>query len=233
MAAMALSVLESFSSMAREAPETLVASLDREVQGSLTPHRFRGWLERMRVIHPGEILDGADVSLRLCTLDDCNETYLSWLADPIVNRYLETRWTEQTVDTIRSFVAGMLDSPHSYLFAIVAQGESGESRRHVGNVKVGPVIAHHEYADISYFIGDRAAWGRGYATEAVRIATAFGFSRLKLHRLQAGLYETNVGSFRVLEKAGYTYEGRLTKQLRGEDDWEDHVWFGALRDTWK
>jgi RimJ/RimL family protein N-acetyltransferase len=183
----------------------------------------------MRAIHPGEILEGEEVSLRLCVLDDVNETYLSWLADPIVNRYLETRWTEQTLDTIRAYVAGKLASPSSYLFAIVERA----SGRHVGNVKLGPVIANHDYADISYFIGDRAAWGRGFATDAVRVATAFGFSRLLLHRLQAGVYETNVGSFRVLEKAGYTHEGRHAKQLRGENDWEDHVFFGALRDTWK
>jgi [ribosomal protein S5]-alanine N-acetyltransferase len=186
----------------------------------------------MRVISPGEILKGNGISLRLCELSDCSENYVSWLADPEVNRYLETRWSAQTIDSIRVFVGSMIESPHSYLFAILLDGDS-PSGKHVGNIKVGPVIPHHDFADVSYFIGDRNAWGRGLATEAVRVATRFGFERLKLHRLQAGLYETNVGSFRVLEKAGYVYEGRLRKQLRGRDDWEDHVWFGALADSWR
>lgn len=182
----------------------------------------------MRVIQPGEILAGHRVSLRLCELSDCTDRYVAWLADPEVNVFLETRWSEQTQESIRGFVASMLESSNSYLFAIV----DGSTDRHIGNIKVGPVIAHHSFADVSYFIGEREVWGRGLATEAVRLATRFGFDRLGLHRLQAGLYETNIGSFRVLEKAGYVYEGRLAKQLKGKDGWEDHVWFGALRDTW-
>ena len=39
------------------------------------------------------------------------------------------------------------------------------------------------------------------------MATRFGFDRVGLNRVQAGFYETNVGSHRVLEKAGFTYEG--------------------------
>lgn len=182
-----------------------------------------------RAIARGEVLEGERVRLRLCEPSDCTDRYLAWLADPEVNRYLETRWSEQTLDSIRAFVTTMLESTHSYLFAIIDKS----SNVHVGNVKVGPVIQHHDVADVSYFIGERSVWGRGLGTEAVRLATRFGFSRLELHRLQAGLYETNIGSFRVLEKAGYTYEGRLTKQLRGRDGWEDHVWFGALVDSWK
>jgi RimJ/RimL family protein N-acetyltransferase len=190
----------------------------------------------MRAIQPGELLtagwtDGRQggVSLRLVTLADANERYVGWLRDPEVYRYLETRYSEQTLESVRAFVGSMVDSPHSYLFAIV----ENVSSLHVGNVKIGPVSPHHSFADVSYFIGERSAWGKGYGTGAVRLVTQFGFERLGLHRCQAGLYESNIGSQRVLEKAGYTYEGRLTKQLRLDDRWEDHVWFGALRETWR
>ncbi len=181
-----------------------------------------------RAILPAERLEGERVALRLVTLDDCNERYVAWLADPEVNRYLETRYAEQTLEMIRSFVSSMLASDHSYLFAIV----ESTTREHVGNVKIGPVVPRHLFADVSYFIGERSAWGKGYGTEAVRLVTRFGFERLGLHRCQAGFYESNIGSQRVLEKAGYTLEARLLKQLRIEDRWEDHVWYGALRDTW-
>lgn len=179
-------------------------------------------------LRPGEWLRGEKVALRRAELSDCTERYVAWLADPDVNRFLETRYAEQTLDMIRGFVASMLASEHSHLFAIV----DASSREHVGNIKIGPVVPRHLYADVSYFIGERSAWGKGYGTEAVRLVTRFGFERLGLQRCQAGLYESNIGSQRVLEKAGYTYEGRLRKQLRIGDRWEDHVWFGALRDTW-
>jgi [ribosomal protein S5]-alanine N-acetyltransferase len=183
-----------------------------------------------RVIAPGEWLERSPVRLRLVELADCTEYYVKWLQDPEVNRYLETRWTEQTIDTIRDFVSGMVNSPHSYLFAIV-----DPDGRHVGNIKLGPIEPRHLYADVSYFLGARSAWGKGYATVAVRMATRFGFDRLGLNRVQAGFYETNVGSHRVLEKAGFTYEGRLLKKLRQTETaaWEDHLWYGAVRDTWR
>jgi [ribosomal protein S5]-alanine N-acetyltransferase len=169
------------------------------------------------------------VRLRPVAMADCSERYVSWLRDPLVNRFLETRWSEQTIETVQAFVGAMLESPHSHLLAIVERA----TERHVGNVKIGPVNAPHSFADISYFIGEREVWGRGLATEAVALATRFGFEALKLHRLQAGLYESNAASRRVLERAGYIYEGSLKAQLRLDGGWEDHLWFGALCDQWK
>jgi RimJ/RimL family protein N-acetyltransferase len=104
----------------------------------------------------------------------------------------------------------------------------------VGNIKVGPVNARHAFADMSYFIGERQCWGRGYATEAIRLATDFGFARLGLHRLQAGLYAGNVGSGRALEKAGYRREAVFARQLKNAAGaWEDHVWYAVLREEWR
>lgn len=188
----------------------------------------------MRVIQPGELLRGGGggpeeaTALRLVTLDDASDRYVSWLRDPEVNRYLETRFSEQSLESVRSFVASMSESPSSYLFAILDSTTS----RHIGNVKLGPINAQHSFADVSYFVGDRSAWGKGHGTAAVRLVTRFGFERVGLHRCQAGFYESHVATRRVLEKAGYSYEGSLSKQLRVGDGWEDHVWFGALRDIW-
>lgn len=183
-----------------------------------------------RVILPGEWLEQSHVRLRLVELADCTDRYVAWLHDAEVNRYLETRWVEQTIDGVREFVGNLLNSPHSYLFAIV-----NPDGQHIGNIKLGPIEPRHLYADLSYFLGDRSAWGKGYATIAVRMATRFGFERLGLHRVQAGFYETNLGSQRVLEKAGFSYEGRLRSKLRQNEraEWEDHLWYAALRDTWQ
>jgi ribosomal-protein-alanine N-acetyltransferase len=183
-----------------------------------------------RRIAPGEILRGGRVSLRLVTLEDCTDRYESWLADPIVNQYLETRWRPQPLEAIREFVAGMVESSDSYLFAIL----ENESGRHVGNIKVGPIVWNHLYADVSYFIGERSCWGKGYASEAIRLATGFGFHRLGLHRLQAGLYASNGGSGKALQKVGYRHEAVFKGQLKiAAGAWEDHHWFAMLRDDWR
>lgn len=182
-----------------------------------------------RRVRAAERFRGARVTLRLVTLEDCTDRYVSWLEDPEVAQYLETRWSTQNLASVREFVGSMVDSTHSYLFAIV----ENERSLHVGNIKVGPIQQRHRYADVSYFIGERSVWGKGLATEAIQLATFIAFERLDLHRVQAGLYEGNVGSGRALEKSGYTLEGRMKKQLLGPRGWEDHLWYGLLREDWR
>jgi ribosomal-protein-alanine N-acetyltransferase len=181
-----------------------------------------------RLIADDEWFDGALVRLRLVTMRDCTERYAAWLNDPLVTKYLETRWEPQTLESIRAFVREQRARHDSYLLAIVER----RSGSHVGNLKLGPIHPRHGYADVSYFIGERDAWGRGLATDAIQVATAIGFERLGLHRLQAGAYAGNVASARALLRAGFRPEGVLRAQLLGPDGHEDHRWFGLLRSEW-
>jgi RimJ/RimL family protein N-acetyltransferase len=50
----------------------------------------------------------------------------------------------------------------------------------------------------------RAAWGKGYATEGSRALIRKGFTELGVRRVIASTYEENIGSRRVMEKAGMT-----------------------------
>jgi len=171
---------------------------------------------------------GNQVTLRILVPDDCCKKYVDWLNDPLVNRYLETRWEPQSMVGVREFVETMVAATHSYLFAII----ENTSGCHVGNIKIGPINPRHSFADVSYFIGDRSWWGRGLATEAIVIVTQLGFARLGLHRCQAGVYRGNGGSVRALVKAGYREEGFQRRQLLAAEGWEDHLWFGILKEEW-
>jgi len=178
---------------------------------------------------PSLNITGARVSLRPISLADCSERYVTWLRDPAVNQYLETRWVEQTLASVRAFVVAVSADPSSHLMAIT----DAETGRHIGNIKIGPVRQHHDNADLSYFIGDRDFWGRGYATEAIQLAIRLGFERLQLHRLQAGTYASNIGGARALEKAGFIRDAVLRQRLRGTSGWEDHIWYRLLKEEWK
>ena len=71
---------------------------------------------------------------------------------------------------------------------------------------------HEGTAEIGYWLAE-PHWGRGIVTEAVQAVTAYGFERFALRRIEAGVFERNVASARVLEKAGYVLEGRLRRQV--------------------
>ncbi len=65
----------------------------------------------------------------------------------------------------------------------------------------------HQSAELGYWIA-RAAWGRGYATDAVRAAIGFAFDVLGLHRVDAHHLVENPASGTVMRKAGMLHEGR-------------------------
>ena len=64
--------------------------------------------------------------------------------------------------------------------------------------------------EVGYWLG-RAFWGRGLATAAVRGLTAHALGTYSLTRVYALPFADNAASCRVLEKAGYQFEGRLRR----------------------
>jgi ribosomal-protein-alanine N-acetyltransferase len=63
-------------------------------------------------------------------------------------------------------------------------------------------------AELGYWLGE-AYWGRGIMTAAVARFTEYAFRSFELCRIYAMVFETNPASCRVLERAGYTLEGRF------------------------
>ena len=183
-----------------------------------------------KTVSPGEWIETSDIALRPLRLSDCTPAYLSWLRDPEVSFFLDTRWAEQTMTSIRRFVRETTARDDSHLLAIIKKSD----RLHIGNLKIGPVHPVYDCADLSYFIGDKKEWNKGYATQAIRLAVSLAFETLDLHRLQAGVHEANPASAKALERAGFRLEGRFRKQLRTtrKDTWQDHLWYGILREEW-
>ena len=62
-------------------------------------------------------------------------------------------------------------------------------------------------AEIGYWLGEKY-WGKGIAVEALKQMTAYVFQNFpEIVRLWAAVFEYNKPSMRVLEKAGYEFEG--------------------------
>jgi len=170
-------------------------------------------------------LAGERLTLRPLTVEDVSDAYVGWMNDPVTNRYMETRWCSHSRADVEAFVAEKAASTAEHLFAIVENA----SGRHIGNLKIGPVDPNHGRGDLSYFIGEPDARGRGYATEAVALGVRIGFEQLGLHKLTAGIYLENAESGRVLEKNGFVVEGRRASHFAFEGRWTDMVEYGLLR----
>ena len=154
-------------------------------------------------------LSGQRIFLRALEDADVGDVYLRWMRDPQVVQYLESRDHIQTLETLREFVRNMNTSHRDHLFGIFL-GQSGE---HIGNIKIGSVREPHRSADLGLIVGRRSAWGKGYGTEAIALATRYAFEQLGLNKLWAGMYAENLGSYHAFIKAGYREVGRFKRHV--------------------
>ena len=90
-------------------------------------------------------------------------------------------------------------------FAVEYGGEA------VGGIgfRLGADIARLS-AEMGYWLGE-PYWGRGLMTRAVRAASDRALDEYKLTRIFALVFSHNVGSIRVLEKAGFAREGIMRR----------------------
>ncbi len=65
---------------------------------------------------------------------------------------------------------------------------------------------HRHSAEVGYWLGE-PYWGRGILADALCVATPAAMQAFALYRVHAGVYSGNPASRRVLEKAGYAFEG--------------------------
>jgi RimJ/RimL family protein N-acetyltransferase len=124
----------------------------------------------------------------------------------------------------RNWLEAVIDAEPETTFAIDVAGEA------VGGI--GYTMQYdvdRRSAEIGYWLGEEF-WGRGIATEAVIAMTDHAFANHDLCRLYAHVFAWNPASARVLEKAGYTFEGRLRKSVTKEGQTIDQLIYAMIRE---
>ena len=109
-------------------------------------------------------------------------------------------------------------------FAIAVQGEAIGAIGFSIQSDVG-----YRSAEIGYWLGEEF-WGRGIATQALRAVTDYAFEHYDLCRIYAHVFEWNMASARVLEKAGYTLEARLKKSVTKDERTIDQLLYARTTD---
>jgi RimJ/RimL family protein N-acetyltransferase len=109
-------------------------------------------------------------------------------------------------------------------FAIELDGEA------IGGVGVERKTDVYENTlQVGYWVGE-PFWGRGVATAAATFIGDYAFEAFPaVQRLEAGVFDWNAASARVLEKAGFTFEGRLRRAVTKEGRVGDLLMYARLR----
>jgi RimJ/RimL family protein N-acetyltransferase len=86
-------------------------------------------------------------------------------------------------------------------------------------------------AEIGYWLGEHY-WRRGIVTEALELVSEHAFRQFNVLRLFALPFADNIGSTRVLEKAGYVREGvlRLSSVKYGKA--RDQYMYSRINQDW-
>lgn len=169
-------------------------------------------------------LMGDRIFLRNVRLTDADGPYLEWMNDQEVVAFTESRFHRHSAEELRTYVENINADDH-YVFRAIILRETG---RHIGNIKLGPIDWHHRFGDLGIIIGAKESWGRGYATESIRLVANYAFSTLKLHKLTAGCYARNVSAIRAFQKAGFAQEGVRPGQYLSDGRYVDLVLLGLL-----
>ncbi|ELZ22698.1 GCN5-related N-acetyltransferase [Halosimplex carlsbadense 2-9-1] len=101
----------------------------------------------------------------------------------------------------------------------------------VGTVSFRGVSEQWGVAELAHFFHPDH-WGNGYATEAVRRMTTYGFEERRLDKVWAQVFAFNEASVRVLEKAGFDHEATLPDQAFARGERVDIERYGALASEW-
>lgn len=128
-----------------------------------------------------------------------------------------------TLDDARTWIGKQQGVEPARNFAIIIDGEA------VGGVGflVGKDIFYRS-AELGYWLGEEF-WGRGIVTDAVRAVVKYAFENFDLMHIFAGTFERNVGSRRVLEKAGFELEGRLRMHATKDGETMNDLVYGIVR----
>lgn len=105
----------------------------------------------------------------------------------------------------KDYISAMLSADENDTFAFAVTVDS----KAVGSIGVfRQENIHRQTAEMGYYIAE-SYWGRGIMTEAVKKTCEYVFAKSDIIRIYAEPFAYNKASCRVLEKAGFQYEGTL------------------------
>lgn len=179
------------------------------------------------------LLEGTRVAVRLAEPDDvdaiiaffaANEAHLTPSGAACVREKLtREHWSDQVERRRVEFLRD--ESCKTFIF--VRDGGAVAGTANLSEIVRGPFQA----AYLGYALA-HAEQGKGLMHEALTLLLHFGFAELNLHRIMANFMPSNRRSGAVLERLGFTVEGRASDYLRINGAWREHVLTSLTNPAW-
>jgi [ribosomal protein S5]-alanine N-acetyltransferase len=161
--------------------------------------------------------------------DSDAEALFGIFSDPQVMRYWSTPpWT--SLDQARSMIERDIEAMAAGEHVRLGLERTGDGAL-IGTCTLFALSEQCRRAEVGYAMASHA-WGKAYMDEALRALLNFGFSELKLHRVEADIDPRNLASARSLERLGFRKEGHLRERWIVGDEISDTALYGLLQRDW-
>jgi ribosomal-protein-alanine N-acetyltransferase len=101
----------------------------------------------------------------------------------------------------------------------------------VGGIGIDPLHDEQRHVGLIGYWLTPSHWGQGIATSALSAMIPHVFDAFDLRRLQASVVDWNPASGRVLEKCGFSLEGRQRNAIVKDDKHGDLLLYGLVRES--
>jgi RimJ/RimL family protein N-acetyltransferase len=154
---------------------------------------------------PPESLTTGRLLVRRSRLEDAQPILANYAADPEVTRFLT--WTAHpTLESVTEYVRTCIsdwDADITYRYEICLRGTDNP----VGGLRLRPEKTRVLFS----YVMARPLWDRGLMSEALRFGVDWALAQPEFFRAYAYCDVENIGSVRVMEKAGMAREGVLRR----------------------
>lgn len=177
-----------------------------------------------------DLFTGQLVRLAALDAEACAEQFARWDRDMEYMRLLDSDPRRLlTARQIKAEIEKEQADQQNIAFAIRTLADD----QLIGFVDLDGLNWAHGDSFVGIGIGDRAYWGRGYGTDAMRVLVRYAFAELNLHRLSLNVFSYNRRAIRSYEKAGFVVEGRQRQAFRRDGQYHDLIFMGVLREDWR
>ncbi|QUH26876.1 GNAT family N-acetyltransferase [Serpentinicella alkaliphila] len=172
-------------------------------------------------------LEGNNFYFKKLEISDCIEIH-KYASDIDVSRFIG--WNlmnnlDETQEYVKEMIRREVAGTHMYASIVLKS-----TKEIIGNAMVFNFDFMAKHAEIGY-VFHKDFWGNSYGTETVGIMTNYLFESLKLHKVHSHVVSGNIGSIRIMEKNGFSLEGRIRDYHFIENVYYDRLCFGKLQNN--
>ncbi|UCC11821.1 MAG: GNAT family N-acetyltransferase [candidate division WOR-3 bacterium] len=170
------------------------------------------------------LIQGTSVCLRPVTLKDAS-IIRKWHNDPELIQLARIGREKTTLKQERADIQNARKSKDQAYHIIVKQSDDTA----IGFVRFNFIDRTSGNVWLRVMIGEKAAWGKGYARDALETYLRWLFDDIGIHRVTLECYSTNMRAVKFYERLGFNKEGVLREAVLIDGTYHDVFSFGLLK----